>query len=776
MCVVGERWEGCGHVHMAGVCGAGMAGLAFLLARQGWRVSGCDAVPDNALRRWLERSGVPVAHGHDPAHLEGVDRLVVTSALDRTEPEVAAALAQGVPVLRRGEVLAALVSQRRGVAVCGTHGKTTAACFTARLFQELGDDPSWCIGGATPQLGGAAGGGAGVLVVEADESDGTLALYHPALTVLTNIDIDHMEHFKDEQALAACFSTVLSQTREGVAVCRDDARAWSVAAGAKVSVLGYGFSEDAELRACEVVTGADMVAFNVLYRDTALGRVRLGVCGRHNVLNALGAAAAALLAGYAPERVFDALGAACGELPGRRFERVATVGGISVVTDYAHHPTELKAAVAMALECKPARLVAVFQPHRYTRTKLFGEVFPTAFVGVDEVLLLPVYAASEKLLEGGDVCDLYRHFVEAPEGGWHGRVKLARSVAECWQYLRQSLRDGDLLLIVGAGDVVGMVEMLKAEIGRGWPDVRCPAGFAEALEWEVGVVPFGQLAGWNFFGVGGSARWRVEVNSEESLARVLRLCAEYGVPWRMVGLGANTWFSDLGEPGCVLRLSDGMARGFSVTGDTVEVGCGWRGLALLDRLERDGLSGLEFLEGVPGSLGGWLAMNAGAHGFEIGGRVEWIRCLNPDGEVSIMRADECGFGYRTCAGLVGRVALACGLRLEHASGGDVRAMREQWRARRLPLAGMRTEGSVFRNPPEEPAGRLLDEAGCKGMSVGGARVIEAHANVIAVAGDVVASDVLALAMLMRNRVMLRRRIRLVPEIRGLEFEDAGGGI
>ena len=199
-------------------------------------------------------------------------------------------------------------------------------------------------------------------------------------------------------------------------------------------------------------------------------------------------------------------------------------------------------------------------------------------------------------------------------------------------------------------------------------------------------------------------------------------------------------------------------------------------MALLDRLERDGLSGLEFLEGVPGSLGGWLAMNAGAHGFEIGGRVEWIRCLNPDGEVSIMRADECGFGYRTCAGLVGRVALACGLRLEHASGGDVRAMREQWRARRLPLAGMRTEGSVFRNPPEEPAGRLLDEAGCKGMSVGGARVIEAHANVIAVAGDVVASDVLALAMLMRNRVMLRRRIRLVPEIRGLEFEDAGGGI
>ena len=772
MCVVGENWEGGGHVHMAGVCGTGMAGLAFLLAKLGWRVSGCDAVP-NALREWLERSGVPVARGHDPAHLAGVDRLVVTAALDRAESEVAAALAKGVSVLRRGEVLAALVSQRRGVAVCGTHGKTTTACFTARLFQELGDDPGWCIGGATRRLGGLAGGGAGLLVVEADESDGTLALYCPALTVLTNIDSDHMEHFQDERALSACFRKALSQTREGLAVCRDDARAWSVAEGVDAPVLGYGFSEGAELRACEVEAGADSVAFSVLYRGIALGRVKLGVSGRHNVLNALGAAAAALLAGHAPERVFGALGEACRELPGRRFECIASAGGISFVADYAHHPAELKAAVAMALDRKPARLVAVFQPHRYTRTKLLGAAFPAAFAGADEVLLLPVYAASERPLEGGDVCDLYRHFVAAPGGGWHGRVKLARSVAECWQYLRQSLRAGDLALIAGAGDVVGMTDMIKDDIASGWPEARDPADFADALEREretgAAVEPFGHLAGWAFFGVGGRARWRVEVKSDESLARVLRLCAEHGVPWRMTGMGANSWFSDLGEPGCVLRLSDGAARDFDVVGGVVEAGCGWRGPALLDRLERDGLSGLEFLEGVPGSLGGWLAMNAGAHGFEIGERVEWIRCLNPGGEVSIMCADECGFGYRRCAGLVGRVALACGLRLDRSSAGRVRAMREQWRARRLPLAGMRTEGSVFRNPAEGSAGRMLDAAGCKGMKVGGARVIEAHANVIAVEGAAAASDVLALAMIMRNRVMQRGGVKLAPEIRGLEF-------
>ncbi|MDD4102362.1 MAG: Mur ligase domain-containing protein, partial [Kiritimatiellae bacterium] len=327
MCGVGEKSETGGHAHLAGVCGTGMAGLALLLSKSGWRVSGCDLRP-NSLRGWLEEAGVTVAEGHASGHLEGVDRLIVSAAVDRDEPELAAARVKGIPVQRRGEVLAALVSQSRSVAVCGTHGKTTTSCFTARLFQELGTEPGWCIGGSTPSLGGVAGGGTGLLVVEADESDGTLALYCPAITVLTNIDLDHMEHFSDEAALKSCFRQVLSQTREGVAFCRDDERAWQVVSGMGVSALGYGFSVEAGLRAIDVETVADSVAFGVVYKGHVCGRVELGVAGRHNVLNALGAAAAALLAGHAPDRVFNALGSACGELPGRRFERVATVDGI----------------------------------------------------------------------------------------------------------------------------------------------------------------------------------------------------------------------------------------------------------------------------------------------------------------------------------------------------------------------------------------------------------------------------------------------------------------
>jgi UDP-N-acetylmuramate--L-alanine ligase/UDP-N-acetylenolpyruvoylglucosamine reductase len=758
---------------MLGICGVGMAGLAYLLARRGWRVSGCDAHARSALAEWLRAAGVPVMEGHDPSHLSAcpeLARVIVTPAVSSVEPEQVAAHERGLPVYRRGEVLAALMSQGRGVAVCGAHGKTTTACFTTRLLQELGASPGWCIGGATRRLGGVAGGGGGALLVaEADESDGTLALYHPAVTVLTNIDLDHLEHFDGEAALCECFRKALVQTREGVALCCDNARAWQVAQSASVSVpvLGFGFSDAAALRAVGVTVDAVSVSFEIVYLERTFGRVTLGVSGRHNVLNALGAAAAALLLGYAPETVFAAMAAACDELPGRRFEAVANVPGIRFIADYAHHPTELQAAVEMARVQRPERLIAVFQPHRYTRTLALGPAFPAAFAAADEVILLPVYAASEDPLEGGDICDLYAHFRSALPAL---AVRLARSREEAWHYLRQTLRPGDLLLIAGAGDVIELVHLIREDVARGWPERKDPDGFEDALRQVAGarVEAFGPLAGWSYFGAGGWARWRVEVADEAALAGVLRVCGTSGVTWRMTGAGANAWFSDLGEPGCVIRLAEGAFKGLAVRGEEVEVGCGWRGPALLDALELAGLSGLEFLDSVPGSVGGWLAMNAGAHGGEIASHVLWIRCLNPDGKISILTTHDCGFAYRQCAGLEGRVALACGLRLTRSDTQSVHALRKQVRAKRIPLAGLRTAGSVFRNPAGDSAGRLLDLAGCKGLRIGGARVTDFHANIVAVDGAVTASDVLALVMKLRNRVAHGCRVMLTPEISGLD--------
>ncbi len=768
-----KSWEVPGRAHLLGVCGVGMAGLARLLVRRGWCVSGCDAHP-GALAAWLREGGVPVEAGHSPAHVAGAaapDCVIATPAVRPDEPERAAAAALGLRVACRGEVLAALVSAGHGgVAVCGTHGKTTTSCFTARLLQELGAEPEWCIGGATRLLGAVAGGGRGPLVAEADESDGTLGLYRPAVTVVTNIDRDHLDHFRDEAELEACFARAVRQTRGGVAVCWDDARARRVAGGAAVApVLAFGTAEGADLRATGIRIGAGGVDFTVALRGGAEFAVTLGVCGAHNVLNALGAAAAALLLGYPAAAVFGALGRACSELPGRRFETVACAGGVRVVCDYAHHPAELRAAVAMALAQRPRRLVAVFQPHRYTRTRALGAEFPAAFEGADEVVLLPVYAAAEEPLEGGGAADLYAEFrARTPER----RVRLARGLGEVWEYVRRTLRAGDLLLVAGAGDVVALAGTVRSAVRDGWPARLGDEAFGERLAALDGVsaVCEGELAGWCSYGVGGRARWRVEAEGAAALAAAVRLCDEGGRPWRMVGAGTNAWFSDLGEPGCVLRWAKGAGRGLEVHGEDVQAGCGWPGQALLDRLEREGLSGLEFLEGVPGTLGGWLAMNAGVPGSEVAATVRWIHCLNPDGGSSILSHDELGFAYRRCAGLEGRVAVSCGLRLQAATPEAVRARRAEARARRLPLAGLRTAGSLFRNPAGVAAGRLLDEAGCKGLRVGGACVTEFHANIVAAGAGATASDVLALAQLMRARVERGCGVTLVPEVSGLGGE------
>ncbi|MDR2850266.1 MAG: FAD-binding protein, partial [Verrucomicrobiota bacterium] len=209
--------------------------------------------------------------------------------------------------------------------------------------------------------------------------------------------------------------------------------------------------------------------------------------------------------------------------------------------------------------------------------------------------------------------------------------------------------------------------------------------------------------------------------------------------------------------------------------EEVTAGCGWMGATLLDRLEQAGLSGLECLDSVPGTLGGWLAMNAGAHGGEIGARVTWVRCLNPVGEISRLSPADCGFSYRHCEGLAGRVALACGLRLERSGGAAVKAFRLAVRAKRIPLAGLRTAGSVFRNPPGASAGKLLDEAGCKGLRIGGAYVTAFHANIIAVDSAATSSDVLALVQQMRGRVLRNSGVTLSPEISGLSIASAFEG-
>ncbi len=401
-------------IHMLGIGGIGMAGLALLLKERGHCVTGCDE-QESRQTAWLREKGIPVLIGHDPSHLKNTEWVIRTTAVPDDHPEVANAT---VTVSRRGEVLPALLRDRVTIAVSGTHGKTTT---TSMIAQILGC--GYCIGGEVPGFDGVAKDGE-IMVVEADESDGTVANYHPDIAVITNIEYDHMEHHASVEAFEACFRTFIANTRQKIVYCAEDPAAARLCAGNSKAVP---------------------------YRFAPL---KVSLPGRHNQLNACAALEVARQWKNETE-ILQALGKI--KPVRRRFERIFE-GEYTIISDYAHHPTEIRTLVQTTLETlKPERLLGVFQPHRYTRTKALMADFPPAFHGLEKLWLLPVYAASEKPLAGGTTDDLFGNFSQSGKPD----VKNVLSLEDAWRDIHRELRAGDVLLIIGAGDIEQLAERAR---------------------------------------------------------------------------------------------------------------------------------------------------------------------------------------------------------------------------------------------------------------------------------------------------------------------------
>ncbi len=757
-----------GTLHAIGVTGIGLSGVAALFAARGWKTDGCDATPNPELVKWLADRGVSVSKGHSVGHIyRARPCLVVRSpAVADDNPEVQRALRLGIPVVPRGAALAALVNASRTVAVCGTHGKTTTSCFIVQLLRALGDAPSWCIGGRTAEMGAVANAGApgAPFVVEADESDGTLSLYRPAVAVVSSVEADHLEHFGSLEALHDCFRAALRATRERVVFCQEAPGAAAVAADIP-GAFGYGFGEEAALRATGVALAPTFSAFDVAYLGRPLGRVKIDVPGRHNVLNALGALAAAIALGHAPDEAFQAV-ASLDQLPARRFERSKTGDGVFLVSDYSHHPTEIAALVATARMQKRKHLLAVFQPHRYSRTKALLDRFPDAFRGIDQLLLLPVYAASEAPVEGGRTEDLYRAFRERIAAGGPSPSgddapiplpALADSVEAGLRWIVHNMKQGDVVLVIGAGDVVSILDPLRAarleHLGQGAP---------KRARFNAPLAPL------TSYGVGGAADVLVEVHDIDELKEALAYADRRELPVRMIGQGTNILASDAGVRGVTIHLKGDLFNRVDIGDDgLVQVGCGVAGALLLARLRKKGFGGLEYMAGIPGSVGGWLAMNAGTRDGAFGDRVLSFYALDAKGEEHQIDAGAAGFSYRECKAIQdgGLFAVAVALRAERLETAEITRRLAEAQAKRFDFSGLRTAGSVFRNPPDTSAGKLLDEAGCKGLRVGGAFVCDRHANIISTEDDATASDVLALVATMRDRVLAKSGVTLQPEIR-----------
>ncbi|MEX0664602.1 MAG: UDP-N-acetylmuramate--L-alanine ligase [Acidimicrobiia bacterium] len=447
-------------LHIIGVGGAGMSAIAAVLARMGHRVSGSD-LKESARTERLRAMGVDVALGHDGSNLPAaLDAVVVSTAVPPTNPEVVAALEREIPVLRRAQALGAIVATRRGIAVAGSHGKTTTSSMLTLCLRAAGWHPSFLIGGDLNEVGTNAAYDTGEwLVVEADESDGTFLELEPEAGIITNVEADHLDHYGDFPHLVAAFASFLERVPGPRVVSADDAVARDIGS-AHPGVLTFGTAEDADYRIQRYVGERAGSTFDLARDGHVIGTIELPVPGAHNASNATAAAALALEVGVP----FDAVRSALAGFGGvaRRFQFRGEVAGVTLVDDYAHIPGEVTAMVRAAREGDWKRVVVIFQPHRFTRTARLWRDFADAFVNADAVVLTDVYGAGE-----------------VPQPGVSGRL-LVRSVldahpelpvtylprhADVVKHALHLARPGDVLLTLGAGDITTVLdEWLGSEV------------------------------------------------------------------------------------------------------------------------------------------------------------------------------------------------------------------------------------------------------------------------------------------------------------------------
>ena len=455
-------------IHFIGIGGIGMSGLAELLMNLGYEVSGSDMQRTDISDR-LASLGARISHGHDARHVSDAEVVVYSSAVRPANPEIVAARERGLAIVPRAELLAELMRLRQGIAIAGAHGKTTTTSMIALVLDAAGLDPTVVIGGRVSSFGSNAKLGRGTyLVAEADESDRSFLMLAPRFAVITNIDREHLEAYRDFDDLKAAFVQFAHNVPANGAVilCIDDPHLKELRRGLKRHVVTYGFDESADVTALDVRLKGFGSVCTIRARNPGgpaveLGQLQLAIPGRHNVLNALAAVAMARELGIAWSDV--ARGLAGFQGADRRFQRRGEVGGVAVVEDYGHHPTEIAAVVAAAKPIADGRLILAFQPHRFTRTQFLLSEFGGAFAGADVLVLTDIYAAGEDPIAGVTLDAL----AEVVRKGFGGDLRIVRALADVPRELASVAKPGDLIVLLGAGSIGSIAPSVLSALGGG---------------------------------------------------------------------------------------------------------------------------------------------------------------------------------------------------------------------------------------------------------------------------------------------------------------------
>ena len=623
-------------LYLIGIGGCGMSGLAHLLLDLGHRVHGSDAVENDGIRQLRERGAV-IHIGHSAGHLraaEPVTLVVFSPAVRPDNVEVEMARESGLPTVRRAVLLAALAQRQRGICVTGMHGKTTTSALLTWALRKLDVEPSYAIGAPVPQLPAPAhlcGSAENWFVAEADESDGTLREFRPRHSIILNVDEEHFDYFTDIEAACREFEEFAAYTEDVVVYCADDARL-AAFVGRRPRAVSFGFSASADYRAeiTEAPAAGFQSRFAVFHHGENMGEFVIGLIGEKNVSNASAVIALLHQCGYAPADIARAIrdfhGAA------RRQEELFADGHTRVVDDYGHHPNEVRATLSAFRQLQPRRLVVAFQPHRYTRTLQLMPQFVESLAGADKLFLTEVYAASEPEIPGANAAAL-----AAAIRGQGREVEYVPQLRDLSDAVLRELHPGDLVLFLGAGDITRAAHQCANALrrGAGMEFMRSSplTRFRSVVSEETIVRENEPLAKRTTLRVGGNADFYLEPATERDLAQALQVCAELKLPFFIIGRGSNLLVKDGGIRGVVIGLGHENLSRVQIIGEQMHCGAGARLKAVAAEARRAHLAGFEFLEGIPGTVGGALRMNAGAMGswmFEV---VEQIRFMDFAGNV-----------------------------------------------------------------------------------------------------------------------------------------------
>ena len=729
-----------------------MSGIAALLLQLGHEVRGSDKVSTVETDR-LQRLGLRFHQQHRAEHASDADLIVFSSAIRSDNPILVSARDSGKPLIRRAEALAAIMRAKRGIVIAGMHGKTTTSAMVAHVLREGGLHPSHYVGAEIPILGTNAHWDprGEHFVAEGDESDGTLRCFHPKHALILNIEEEHLDFYPDLAAIEKVFAQLIEQTSGTIFYNADDASAARLCANHDAAI-SYGFSESADYRGANVEL-RDFASFFCVYRrGQQLGEAVLNVPGRHNVENAVGVIALGTELGIPFEKIAVSLRKF--QHARRRFEIKYKSDRFLLIDDYAHHPTEIRATLKTARSIGRKRVLTMFQPHRYSRTKALCKEFGRAFDDADRVVVTDVYPASEAPIAGISGKTI------ADEMATHGHrgVSYQPHFESVYREVGNILDSGDLIVSLGAGNIHEQLSILAADLV-----------IAEKLKAIIGeggdVRLYEPLSKHTTLRVGGPAQFWVEPRTENAFAELIRFCRQENLPLFVIGRGSNLLVRDGGIRGVVVHPCGGDFDKIKIDGNEISAGVGAKLRQVAYAGKAAGLGGLEWMEGIPGAVGGSLRMNAGAMGAQTFENVVRVRYLDENGEAHTKGRDELEVHYRNFPLLENNFAVSAVFRGEPAPTEEiVRKLEASQEKRRTTQPAAKSAGCIFKNPDSCPAGKLVDELGLKNSRIGKARVSEVHGNFIVNDGGATAVEMLELIEKIKATARAKRGIELETEV------------